>query len=285
MNTFTFVKTKQKEWAKRKGIELQGSKKERGEKVYTRELANNLFQGISETTKKEISSGDGNEFGNGVNPGKMQALHSSSALGVNVFEYWKTNKRFSIIAKALQISTVGIRNIVFERKFEILKDSQKHPNIDVVFEYEGDKVMGIECKYTEPFQSRVNQNGLKEKYINDFEFWNEFPSLKKIAQRISPKDKDNEFKYLHCAQLIKHVLGMYSKSKSKDKFGLFYLYQPAFFENNEKYGEEISNLTKALDEDGVKVKWLTWQELLARLIQNHGKEDQFYIEYLTERYL
>jgi hypothetical protein len=283
MNTLDYVKARQKLWAKKVGIKLQGSKIERGDPIYTMRLENNLFQNISELTKNEIEQGDGNELGDGINPGKMQALHSSSVLGINVFEYWKTNKRFKIIAKALGISTIDIDYIQFEEKYEIFKNSQKNPNIDVNIHYIKKHIVGIECKFTEPFQF-INQNsGLKEKYINDFEFWNEFPNLKELALKISPNDEI--FEYLHCAQLIKHVLGMYTRGKDKSKFSLMYIFQPAYFENNQKYLSELEILEKALTADKINFSFISWQEMIRKLSDNVEAEDQKYIEYLIERYL
>jgi hypothetical protein len=240
MNTLEYVKIRQKEWARREGIKLIGSKIEKGDPIYTVKPEDNMFQKLSDSSLKEFNQGDGNELGDGINPGKMQALHSSSVLGVNVFEYWKTNGRLETIAKALHISTKNLDYMQFEEKYEILKDTQKRPNIDISIHYKNDYLVGIECKYTEPFQG-INQNtGIKEKYINEFQFWNDFPSVKKLALSISPED--NTFEFLHCAQLIKHVLGMYSRKKDKKLFSLIYIYLPAFFENNEKYIKEIDTL-------------------------------------------
>ncbi len=283
MNTLDYVKTRQKLWATKAGIKLQGSKIERGDPIYTMRLEDNLFQNISEITKKEIEQGDGNELGDGINPGKMQALHSSSVLGINVFEYWKANKRFKIIAKALAISTIDIDYIQFEEKYEIFKNSQKNPNIDVNIHYVKNKIVGIECKFTEPFQFTNQNSGLKDKYIKDFEYWDSFPNLKDLALKISPDD--GIFEYLHCAQLIKHVLGMYTKKKDKTKFSLIYIFQPAYFENNQKYLTELRIIEKALIADGVKFSFFSWQEIIRKLSDNVEEEDQKYIEYLVVRYL
>ena len=63
--------------------------------------------------------------------GKMQALHSSSAIVVNVFEYWKS-KSPDFIAKALKIPSKKIEEIVFEEKFPIVKDFINHFNLFVM---------------------------------------------------------------------------------------------------------------------------------------------------------
>lgn len=94
---------KQIEWAKNRGLELIGSKIDRGRKSYTKELGNNLFRKrLSDETEKEIKNGDGVEL-NG-NPARMQALHSSSAIGVNVFEYWRFKNDLAPILDACKLT-------------------------------------------------------------------------------------------------------------------------------------------------------------------------------------
>jgi len=283
MNTFEYVKMKQQLWAKSKNIELIGSQINHGEPLYTKELIFNLFQDLSESTKKEFEDGDGNELGNGDLPGKMQALHSSSVIGVNFFEYWKQNQRFEILAKSLRIPSKGIDYIKFEEKYKILKDVTMCPNIDVNIHYKDSYLVGIECKYTEPFLSRNTDTGLKKKYLDDFEHWGEFPNLYKLALKICPEDNTNS--YLHTAQLIKHILGMYSLKKDKNKFRLLYIFYPALFGNNEKYLDEINTLKEVLEKDDIKFQHLTWQELILNFTKKTQKEDEGYLNYLISRYL
>ena len=73
-------------WAARQGIKIdpQG---------YTLCLQDNLFQPLSATTHAELTAGAGAELGLGGGRGKLQALHSSAALAVNVFDYWRDRQR------------------------------------------------------------------------------------------------------------------------------------------------------------------------------------------------
>ena len=283
MNTFDLIKIKQKVWAENASILLQGSKIEKGEKNYTKSIDDNLFLPLSAISKKELRGGDGNELGNATTPGKIQALHSSSALGVNFFEYWKTSLNFSPIAKALKIPSTNIKSISYESKFPILLDQDKQPNIDVCFNYTNGKVIGIECKFTEPFQHRIVDHGLKEKYINKKEIWHELPNLKKLAIKLCPND--DEFKYLHCAQLIKHTLGLVNTLKDKKKFRLVYLYYPALMGNNDIYNSEIEKFGETISKDGIQFHSITWQELIKYFIKNFTNQHKNYVNYLTIRYL
>ena len=101
MDVYHQIIVRQQEWAKRRGIILIGSAGERGEKNYTSTLSENLFEPLSEAAKESFGHGNGNEtVGTPTHTAKMQALHSSSALGVNVFHYWQSNRQFGEIAAA-----------------------------------------------------------------------------------------------------------------------------------------------------------------------------------------
>ena len=79
----TYVHMKQRLWALRRGLPVD----ERG---YTSSPDDNLFEPLNPAVKEQFNDADGGE----LKPGKdrlpkMQALHSSSALAINVFHYWK----------------------------------------------------------------------------------------------------------------------------------------------------------------------------------------------------
>ncbi len=282
MNSQKYIKEKQKFWAESKGIELIGSKIERGEKIYTINRDENFFCNLSEDTIKEFKSADGNEFGKDKYPGNIQALHSSSAIALNVFEYWK-NKDFEIIARSLKIPSKNIVNITFEKKLLISNNFDKPPNIDVVFEYSNSYVSAIECKFTEPYGQRAHQ-GLKEKYIIESGIWNNIPKIRKLSEEISPND--NKFKYLHSAQLIKHMLGLLSHSNGKkNKFRLIYLWYDIFGEDGYIHKNEIEMIKDVFQKDDLNFQSITYQELIIKLMQNKREEDSEYIKYLAERYL
>ncbi len=85
MNGYQYIVAKQTEWAKNRGSALIGSKVTRGGPTYTSTLDENLFQPLLGDVRDSFASGDGGELGNSKYSGKMQAVHSSSVLGVNVF--------------------------------------------------------------------------------------------------------------------------------------------------------------------------------------------------------
>ena len=280
---------KQLIWAGLQGIDCIGSKNERGKKVYTRTLEENLFvDSLSESTARSFSQGDGNELSKGKYPGKMQALHSSSALGVNVFEYWKQNGGASEIALACGLVRKGSdapQDIVFEVKFPINDKFAIAPNIDIVINNkEGStvKALAIECKYSEAYGGR-GHGGLKEAYLSDCEkLWQDIPNLKALAESISPDD--DRFKYLHAAQLIKHILGL-KRAYGKKGFRLLYLWYNVFGDEGERHRIEAEEFANCALADGILFHVLTYQALIERMAKTLGNEHRSYINYLVTRYL
>ena len=154
MNGFNYIISKQTQWAQRKNIKLIGSKIEKGFPAYTSNLEENLFEPLLSETKTEIDKGDGGELkGNATHAAKMCAVHSSSAIGVNIFQYRK-NKRIPNLAYSLRLcrnDNNSAQEIHFEQKLKISNKFSRSPNIDVVISNnKNDKIkaFGIECKFS-----------------------------------------------------------------------------------------------------------------------------------------
>lgn len=281
MNTFDYIKKKQQIWGIINNISLMGSEGERGEHNYTRSLVENLYMPLSEKSIEEFNKADGNEF----KSKKMNALHSSSAIVVNVVEFLKSSNQLDILAKALKIPSTNIKNISYEEKFRIFPDNIP-PNIDLCFNY-GNSITAIESKFTEPYQAREHPS-LKEKYLKDFTMWGQIPNIHRLAEDIFKANK--EFQYLDVAQLIKHVLGLLSYDpENNKKFRLVYLWYNAFGEDGFKHSCEISELSSIFNED-VKFQSITWQEVIIKLFHSDIKDGSNnnaldYKNYITERYL
>ncbi len=285
MTGFEYILAKQTAWARNKEIQLIGSKIERGLPAYTRLLDENLFQGLLRDTKADFNAGDGGEL-KGV-PQKMAAVHSSSALGVNVFQYWQKVGDVPAIATACGLCANGSkspRRIRFEQKFEICSRVGYPPNVDVVIETDGRsriKAYGVECKFAEAYSSRQH-SGLDPKYLALTDMWEEIPATRSLAETISPKD--GRFKHLHAAQLIKHVLGLKHRY-SLQGFRLLYLWYDVLGEEGAAHRRETEKFTEIVKRDGILFKSITYQELIARLSEQARDGHRQYIEYISARYL
>lgn len=284
MKAYEYILSKQIEWAHNKGIDLTGSKGSRGRPTYTRSLEDNLFEPLTPDTKTSFQDGDGGELDG--DPSKMQAVHSSSALGVNVFQYWDNIKAVEKIAHACGFCRRATRiskGISFEVKYSIDERFQYSPNVDVVINNEPGsqhKVFAVESKFTEAYTDRGHL-GIKKKYL-DLDIWEEISHLYKLASSISPNDE--RFQHLHAAQLIKHTLGL-KRAFGKTKFRLLYLWYDALGREGAKHREEIYEFLEVAKSDDIAIHELSYQELFARLADNYRVSHKKYVEYITSRYL
>ena len=325
MNGLEFIKSKQQNWARRKGFELVGGTiPNKGEKNYLSDLANNLFEPLTEENVKSFDSGAGNETKDcKTRLAKMKALHSSSAIVVNLFQYWqekdpcpllnacrltsKTDRIDGYMFKNIgSDSPVEIRipniEIRFEEQFEICKDKHlfpRVPNIDVII-YSRYADIAIESKFLEPYDNRKHK-GLKQKYIDDISFWDGLPNLNELAKEISPDN--NKFRYLDAAQLIKHILGLKKKYSNTPhiaetqgirklritplhkSFCLLYLWYDVLGKDGFKHREEIEQFAKVAEKDNIRFKHITYQEVIAKLSRDFYQGNEIYCNYLTDRYL
>lgn len=284
MNAYEYILAKQIQWALNHEIPLMGSKGNRERPVYTEKLEDNLFQPLIPEIEKCFKDADGGELTG--KPSKMQAVHSSSALAVNIFQYWKKINQVSEISYACgfcrKITQIS-KDIIFEVKYPIDKKFQYSPNIDVVIKNDSasqHKVFAIECKFTEAYSNRKH-SGLKKEYL-ELDIWKDLPKLRNLAVSISPED--NHFHYLYPAQLIKHILAL-KKRFGKTGFRLLYLWYDAFGYEGAKHREEISEFIEVIKSDNIYFHALSYQELIVKLADNFRDTHREYIEYITSRYL
>jgi hypothetical protein len=217
----------------------------------------------------------------------MQAVHSSSALGVNIFQYWKKINQVPAIAAACRFcNTVNTcsQDINFEVNFPISEKFLRSPNIDVVINNSPEsrfKVFAIECKFSEAYYSR-RHSGVSPKYIGLNKVWNNIPNLLELAKEISPDD--NRFTHLHPAQLVKHILGLKEKF-GKNKFRLLYLWYDTIGPESAKHHKEIEEFVKTTKADRIYFHAMSYQDLIIKLAKNYRDIHRDYIDYISGRYL
>ncbi len=232
-------------------------------------------------------SGNGQEvLGSPENLAKMQALHSSSALGVNIFQYWQKRGLIKEIASACGFCNRNSNyseSIVFEDKYRINTKFVIPPNIDVVFRNNGSspyKLFAVECKFSEAYGGRTH-GGLKSKYLDDKDLWTDLRALNRLGGETNLDNK--RYSYLDAAQLIKHILGLKACVGSKE-FKLLYLWYDVLGNEGASHRAEVVDFTEIVKSDGIKFHAMTYQELINILDRRHRTEHPEYIKYLTERY-
>ena len=266
------IKQKQRCWALSNNITFS-------DKGYVENLSENILDGLDIEVKKRFLHAGGYEL-----KSKMMALHSSSALVVNIFQYYKRklmkSEDITAILKACNINSTTINYIDFEVKFPI-SSIKAIPNLDIVFRSANGMVYGLESKFTETYRKYqfTMDSYLQPRYQS---IWVNLENIHKALE----SEYFDHYCYLNYPQLLKHILGLKSELKDIHKFQLIYLWYDLGCERSFKHRKEIQNFAELLSKDGIVFKSVTYQEIIRFLQQNHNVlEDRAYIEYITDRYL
>ncbi len=320
------ILVQQQEWAKEKTLVLVSGKIIDGEeckdKNYLETIEDNIFpvdktKGLTPKNIDAYNKGGGSETKTITHRPKMSALHSSSALVVNLFQYWqnqKMNRTPLLIALGLinDNDKVGDVKIKFEEKLQIKYEDGKiiknvkfgTPNLDVMIEFE-DQIIAIESKFTEPYNNGSDKNSeMQDSYIKKESLWKGIPHIEKLANAIHGQNYQIEnckikesievlrkTKHLDAAQLIKHILGLRTDNEkiSKDKkITLLYLwYDVPNTKEAKEHQEEIEVFASIAKADGINFRHITYQKVIEYLDKKEYKNiEKFkeYINYLKDRY-
>ena len=290
VDSYRYCKDRQIGWALERALPLIGSKGNRGEPAYTTTLDANLFEPLSPEARREIEQGDGDELVEKGGPPKIYAVHSSAALTVNVFHYWRHQPSLRPIVVALGLPGEECVLLEFEAKRPIMDNPNRNvfrvdPNLDVVIHCGPEsrsREIAIECKFTEPYRpSKPEDKGLKWPYFRERQLWEGIPACREFAGRI--KSRDDHFQYLHAAQLIKHILGLKHRN-GKDGFHLVYLWYDVPHEAADSHRQEIDEFQKIVTADGIAFSATTFQEVIDSL-RKHESGCAHYCDFLTGRYI
>lgn len=260
-------------WAANHNIEVDSSG------CYTKALHANLFQPMHTDTLVDFQRGSGDELGENGRRGKMQALHSSSALAVNFFDYWR-GLSLTWLQDAMSLSSKPA-SLCFEKKFPTRLPGNP-PNLDVALSLTDGKTVTVESKFTETYTHANHEEPFKDSYfpIGDG-LWLRcaLPRCQRLAGRL--RNRESKFQYMNVAQLLKHVLGL--AQPGVGQFTLFYLWYAIPSEEATQHAKEVKEF---IDEVGFELDFrtLTYQELFSSARRDLRGEHQAYLSYLEERY-
>lgn len=294
-DTATAIKRRQSEWAEQRRISLQpGNPRSSGPALYTYSLEANLFEQLGTAATEEFRQGDGSALSGkrGSRP-HLWALHSSDALTVNVFNYWK-KRNCAQMARYLDLPGDGAVDMHFEKKFPILSSGSKPPNIDVAIKFAPGfpcPWAGIECKFGEVYPAKRRKLFDEKYFAPGTQSWEGLRHTRKLAETFKGDGRIREktARHLDRGQLIKHLLGLrnWCRSNNTDPSGivLIYLWYDADSVEARLHEEEVSNFAETLKSDNVNFKHMTWQALITRVVEKASDGDCDYAAYLKDRYL
>lgn len=285
MTSGQYVQAKQRAWAVRKGISLQGSAGGRGAPNYTLSVGENLLGGeLHPTVAASFHAGAGGEL-KGPIP-TMSALHSSAALAVNLFQYWVVRDDLATLATILEVPSRGITKGSFEEQFPVCDAPEargfvRSPHLDFAMQYADGGCVGIECKLFEPY-GRLAHTPLRKPYLDLPDAWHDIPEWRRLAEQLAVDSAG--YHRLGAAQLVKHVLGL-KFGRPADKVRLLYLYCDAIGDDATQHRDEIQRFEAAVSGGAVRFVPLSVQEFVLRAVRRVRAEHPAYVDYLAERYL
>ncbi len=263
------ITSQQLAWAQQRGVTAEGG--------YTTRVEDNVFGGqLHPDTRSEYERGKGKEL-----EGHMKALHSSSALVVNVFDYWRRANRIQDIARCCG-ATGSVVGMEFEQTRPIRGVTRTPPHLDV--EFCGMLPLAIESKFTETYRRKTRRpipNTHLDKYLASRDIWTGLPRLKAIAESIVGESGGmTQWEYLDVPQLIKHVLGL--NCRYRGEFSLLYLWYCIDSPEAKAHADQLDAFSTSLDGE-IDFRTMTYQDLFAKLEQVPDA-DSGHLSYLGERY-
>lgn len=257
------ITTSQHEFVRSCGADLDG----RG---WTVDFRNNLFQDLHRDTLDElIARGEVAPAGSG---NRISAPHSSTALAVNMFDWWR-GRDLAPLSAALGISLDRLTGFERQHGFGFDRPAQ----LDVEFVSSGGTAIGLEVKLREPYGEVSNP--FADRYFDTPGLWHGLPNLERLARTIR-LDDNSPFATLHAAQLIKHALGL--RHSYGDGFTHVYLWHRLPGAVGDAHAREVERFA-AVARSELTFVALTVGHLLDRI--EPGADSQGWFDYMTARYL
>lgn len=241
----------------------------------------NLFQPLSSDALLAFTRGSGSELlPSAIRPAKMAALHSSSALAVNAFDYW-SGKPLKAIAYALGIDQEPAK-FRFEAQFPTGLGGTP-PNLDLAFSYPDGQILGVESKFSEWLTPKPpHKENFKAKYFPEGKLlWSQvgLPNAQRLAE--SMQMNELEFRHLDAAQLLKHMLGL--ATAGPGRVSLYYIYYDCPGTESSIHHAEIEKFSGLIGRD-MTFHSSTYQKFFGHLRTAIGTEHRPYLNYVTQRY-
>jgi hypothetical protein len=201
MTPLNTIRARQRAWAERNGRALDKD-------GYCTCADDNIFERLSDAARKDFDRADGGELGRQGKRGKIRAVHSSSALACNVFDYWR-QRDLEPLSRAFGVSR-PFRELALEQKLSTGVGSKA--NLDVLLTADDGSLFAIESKFAESYSKSKLKTFLKPKYFhNKRGLWAAagLPGCQVVAKSLPTAS--HGFSVLDVAQLLKHMLALARK--------------------------------------------------------------------------
>ena len=262
------IKTAQIAWANSNDIPVDS----RG---YVHVLESNLWKPLSAHAREGFERGAGSEL-----TGHMKALHASSALVANFFDYW-TERDTAPLLSALGVDASEAASLDFEAQSPTGLLGTP-PHLDVAINFSSGGGVGLESKFTEHLsRSTIGKSKFEPAYLpKSGGLWaaRGLPTCQALAEELN--DQKHRYEFLDPWQLLRHALGL--ATVLGNEFSLYYLYYDCVGDRSETHKTEVRRFADRVGEE-LRFKALTYQEVYARL-RASGQAETDYLDYLGARY-
>jgi hypothetical protein len=273
-NTRATVLMRQQAWARGRRLSLD-------EQGYLANIEENFFAPLSPSARKAFDDGSGCELVDAdCRPAKMRALHSSSALAVNVFDFW-TGRDVAKVLHALGVEG-SARDFAFEAKLPTGAPGTP-PNLDLVIPLSDGRLVGVESKFTEWITPKRRLASSLDPYVDGAEsYWSraELRTCHELVGRM--RSGDETYAYLDVPQLLQHALGLAHAAGAGSL--LRYLYLDAPGPEAAAHRAELGRFEARVGRE-LGFEAISYQEVISRLEPPADPLEARYLEYLHERYL
>lgn len=261
-SSFGVLTGRQTEFAISRGAELDSQR-------WVTDLSTNLFARLNPETERDLRA-VGEISSDGV-ANRMRAPHSSTALAINTFDFWR-DRDLTPLEDAIGIDLGPV--LGFEQRHFFGQPKASQP--DLCFLGSGTEHVSVEVKLREPYGPVSNE--FRPSYFrNHIRLWDECPRLREHAERI--ESGKAVYTSLGAAQLIKHGLGL-RRACPSGRTLVYYWYSDGS-ELADLHREELDGFTSAVSDD-LDIRAITVSELLNGLTPDESTLE--WHSYLTERY-
>ena len=273
LSPLDFITAKQRAWAQRHGRVLDAE-------AYCDSADANLYPQLSEAAREDFERGGGGELGKPGERGKIQAVHSSSALACNWFDYWR-ERDLGVLSKAFSVpdpfATLRLEAHV--------KTGMRgaDANLDVLLTTANGSLFGIESTFSEPYSPSPSKTVLKPQYFSqDRSRWTDvgLPGCQVVAEHL--RTGQHHYTALDVAQLLKHMLAL---ARTGKQWTLCCLWYEVPGQAADAHRSDLRTFAAEIGSDADHFMALTYQELFSLMGRTVGEEHAEYIAYLRERYI
>jgi hypothetical protein len=262
------IKARQLRWATGVGRSLD-------DKGYCGCIDDNLFEPLSAAARTNFEQGGGNELAL-----KMKAVHSSSALACNWFDYWR-ERDFGVLSTAFGVPDPFVTLQLEKHVPTGMRGADA--NLDVLLTTANGSLFAIESKFGEPYSPSPATSTLKPQYFAQGRSrWTDvgLPGCQSVAEQL--RTGQHDFTVLDVAQLLKHMLALARTGKRWTLCCLWYEVPGAVADVHRK---DLRTFAAQIGDDSAHFMALTYQELFARMEQAVEAEHADYMAYLRDRYI